>query len=165
VADWRSRARGRELASRVAGIFPRVVTVLAVALASGALASLSVDRATAATSGPIAVVVRSGGLCPSGRRCRTVFRITDTAIKADGYVSRPLRRAARAELLRAIDSLDLAELRAHPFKGTCPTAYDGGESVYSFRGFHHRIASCTYDLRHVRAVAVADRLLAQLKRR
>jgi hypothetical protein len=118
-----------------------------------------------ATRHPIAVVVRSGGLCPSGRQCRSVARITDTAITADGYVSRRLRHAARAELLHAIDKLDLAELRAHPFKWTCPTAYDGVESVYTFRGFHHRIASCTYDLGHVPAARIVERLLAQLRRR
>jgi hypothetical protein len=77
----------------------------------------------------------------------------------------PTRALRKGGLLRAIARLDLAYLRAHAFKGTCPTAYDGVESVYSFRGFHHRIARCTYDLRHVRAVGVADRLLAQLKRR
>jgi len=132
---------------------------------SGPLVSLSVAQATTASRHPIAVVVRSGGLCPSGRQCRSVARITDTAITADGYVPRPLRRATRAELLDAIDRLDVAELRAHPFKGTCPTAYDGVESVYSFRGFHHRIASCTYDLRRVRAVRIAERLFAQLRPR
>jgi hypothetical protein len=59
----------------------------------------------------------------------------------------------------------LAYLRAHPFKGTCPTAYDGAESTYRFRGFETALPSCTYDLSGVEAVRLTNRLLATLKPR
>jgi hypothetical protein len=79
-------------------------------------------------------------------------------------VSRRLKPGERLALLRAIKALDPAYLRAHPFKGTCPIAYDGSESIYRIRGFVPPLASCTYDLRGVTAVRLAERLLATLKR-
>ena len=55
---------------------------------------------------------------------------------------------------------------AAPFQhaGTCPIAYDGQELSYRFRG-KRELRSCTYDLRHVRAVQLVDRLIASLPSR
>ena len=92
-----------------------------VALAVYAAAS------TQAATKPLVVVVRQGGLCMVGSECRTVFRITDTTVSGDGYRARPLTLAVRRSLIRAIVDLDAAYLRRHPFKGTCPIAYDGPE--------------------------------------
>jgi len=114
---------------------------------------------------PIVTVIRHGGLCVSGTECRFVLRVTDTSVMADGYVTRRLSRLERATLLRAIDRLDLAMLRRHPFKGTCPTAYDGTESIYRFRGFAYPLAACTYDLQRVPAVRLVEALLATLRPR
>jgi hypothetical protein len=139
------------------------------ALACIATAVLVVTLATAADSAaaptPIVTAVRHGGLCASGSECRWVLRITDTTISGDGYVSRRLPPTSRPALLRAIKKLSLAYLRAHPFKGTCPTAYDGAESTYRFRGFKTALPSCTYDLRAVEAVRLTNRLLATLRPR
>jgi hypothetical protein len=90
----------------------------------------------------IVTVVRHGGLCATGSECRSVLRISDSTISGQGYVSRRLSRSARGALLRAIAKLDAASLRAHPFTGTCPTAYDGAESIYRFRGFALALPSC-----------------------
>jgi hypothetical protein len=68
-------------------------------------------------------------------------------------------------LLHAVAALNWAKLRAHTFEGTCPTAYDGTESVYRFRGFSHALSSCRYDLRRVEAVQRTERLLATMKPR
>jgi len=119
-----------------------------------------------APRGPIVTVLRHGGLCSAGRdrpgvECRFEIRIGDRSVVAGSLVRR-LPPARRAELLRAIGALELRAVRAHPFRGTCPTAYDGQESVYSFRGFRQPLASCTYDLRRVRAVQLTERLLASL---
>ena len=91
------------------------------------------------------------------------MRIGDTTISGDGYTPRRLGPGERAGLLRAIAGLDAGYLRAHPFTGTCPTAYDGSESVYRFRGFPRTLAACTFDLRGVEAVRVAERLLGTLR--
>ncbi len=98
-----------------------------------------------------------------GRECRSVLRIDDVTISGDGYVSRRLEPGERLALLRAIDKLDLAYLRTHPFEGMCPTAYDGSESIYRFSGFATLLPACTYDLRRVEAVRLVEKLLRTLK--
>ena len=138
-------------------------TLLLAALAVALLAAGSAGGTTPPP--PIATIVRHGGLCVSGSECRTVFRITDRTISAPGYVPRRLAPADRLALLRAIKLLNMPYLRAHPFTGTCPIAYDGSESIYRFRGFARPLPSCTYDLRGVRAVRITERLLATLKPR
>ena len=133
----------------------------------GAMASLlgtaSAAASTDVVTRPIVTLVRHGGHCVSGTECRSVLRISDTTISAAGFVPRRLRPAERGALLRAIRLLDLAAIRAHPFEGTCPIAYDGTESIYRFRGFAPPLASCKYDLRRVQAVRLTERLLATLK--
>jgi hypothetical protein len=126
-------------------------------------ASASASAAIGAARPPIVTVTSHGGLCAAGGECRSTARITDTTISREGFVSRPLGRAARASLLRAVAALRIGKVRAHPFKGTCPTAYDGQEFVYRFRGFRYTLASCTYDLRSVQAVALTNALLVTLK--
>jgi hypothetical protein len=131
------------------------------AFAVSAFASASSNPAPA----PIVTIVRHGGLCAGGSECRHVLRITDTKISGQGYLPRRLAPSARTALLRVLTRIDLAYLRAHPFTGTCPTAYDGTESVYRFRGFPRALPSCTYDLRGVEAVRQTERLLSILKPR
>jgi hypothetical protein len=139
--------------------------VLRVILGTAAAALVATSADPQAAPQPIVTVMRHGGLCAAGSECRSLLRIGDSTISGQGYVSRPLSRSARAALLRAIAKLDAAYLRAHPFTGTCPTAYDGAESIYRFRGFAHALPSCTYDLRGVEAVRLTNRLLATLKLR
>jgi hypothetical protein len=139
-----------------------LVTLLAVS--SGVLASGSATASVEAAN-RIVTIMRHGGLCVTGTECRATLQITDTKISGAGYVPRRLKASERAALLRAIRMLNLASIRAHPFTGTCPVAYDGTESIYRFRGFSKPLASCTYDLRGVRAVTLTERLLATLKPR
>ena len=103
----------------------------------------------------------SGGLCPT-HICHWGGRITTTTISADGRRSRRITAAERLALTRAITQLQPASLP--PFAGTCPIAYDGQELSYRFRG-KRVLRSCTYDLRHVKAVQLVDRLLASLPSR
>ena len=145
---------------------PRILLVLlATWVVCAVLTGSAPPTSEAASSEPIVKVIRHGGLCAAGTECRSVVRITDTAISGPGYISRRLSRTARVELLRDIASLDIAKVRKHPFNGTCPTAFDGAESIYQFRGFPYPLASCTYDLRGVQAVRRLDRLLVALRTR
>jgi hypothetical protein len=140
--------------------------VLLALVAAAALAGLTGSASPAAGRSepePIVSVTRHGGLCVTATECRSFVRIGDRRISGNGYVTRTLAPGDRAALLRAIDQLDLGYLRSHPFRGTCPIAYDGIESIYRFRGFPRVLASCKYDLRGVRAVRLVDRLLATLK--
>jgi hypothetical protein len=140
------------------------VVLLAVAVGASvgvvAAAPIVLQPAT-----PIVSVIRQGGLCVTRNECRSTLRIDDTTISGDAYVPRRLKASERVALLRAIGRLEAKYLRAHPFAGTCPTAYDGSESIYRFRGFPRTLASCTFDLRGVEAVRVAERLLGTLRPR
>jgi hypothetical protein len=136
--------------------------MISSALLLAALSSISIDSG-AASRFPIVSVTRHGGLCVTGSECRATLQIGDTTISGDGYRPRRLETRERSALLRAIHALDAQYLRAHPFAGTCPTAYDGSESIYRFRGFPRALASCTYDLRGVQAVRLTERLLGTLR--
>jgi hypothetical protein len=145
-------------------IISRVIAAVVLAAQSSFLFGLAAASAAAARSPPpIVLVTRHGGLCVAGRECRTTLRIDDRTISAAGYAARQLKARERVELLRAVDALDAKYLAEHPFSGTCPIAYDGTESVYRFRGFVPSLPGCTYDLRGVAAVRVAERLFASLK--
>lgn len=142
-----------------------VICAVAAALFAATIAGWL--GAAPALAGPapkaIVTVIRHGGLCRASGECRSFLRISDSTISGDGYVARRLRTGERLALLRSTRQLDPTYLRSHPFKGTCPTAFDGSESIYRFRGFTRPLASCTYDLRAVEAVQLVERLLGTLK--
>src|SRR5436190_8470914 len=121
--------------------------LLALALV---LACLGGSTAAATTPPPqlLAAVSASGGLCPT-HICQWGGHVTTNKISADGRRSRRLTAAERLALTRAIAQLKPASLPR--FAGTCPIAYDGQERTYRFRG-KRVLRSCTYDLRHVKAV-------------
>jgi hypothetical protein len=138
-----------------------------LAVAALLVAALAATAAAAgdATSKPIVTVTRHGGLCVTGSECRSTLRIDDGTISGEGFRPRRLAPAERTVLLAAIGKLSLPSLKAHPFKGTCPVAYDGSEAIYRFRGFPRAVASCKYDLSRVEAVRLVERLLGTLKPR
>lgn len=139
------------------------ISLLTLAVSCATLFGPSAPSAPVTTQ-PIVKVVRHGGLCATGRECRSVLLITDTRIFGQGYVPRRLPAASRTALLGAIATLKIGRLRAHPFRGTCPTASDGAESLYRFRDFPYALSSCVYDLRGARAVRLTERLLSTLTR-
>lgn len=150
---------------------PAATRAAALALVAGltwiALGAGSSPASPPPAATPLVTVVQHGGLCRTpaggGAECRSTFRITDTTISGTGYVRRRLAAGERRALLTAMRGLDRAYLRAHPFRGMCPTATDSIESIYRFRGFDLPLESCTYDLRGVRAVRLVERLLGTLK--
>lgn len=138
------------------------VAALLAASIGAAFAARSASAAADRAPRPIVTVTWNGGFWCGG--CRPlVVRISDTRISGRKVVPRRLEPGERLALLRAIRTLDLAYLRAHPFKGTCPVALDGIEKTYRFRGFPHPLATCTYDLRGVKAVRLVERLMATLR--
>ena len=139
--------------------------LLATLVAIGALAPVAQGSPSGVVPTPLATVVHRGGLCLERRPCRTTFRIGDSVVSGEGYRSRPLKASERRALVRAIAKLDRRSIVAHPFRGTCPTALDGRESVYRFRGFALTLPSCTYDLDEVEAVRLAARIVASLRYR
>ena len=134
----------------------RLLVLAVIVVVSG------VGSGSSATKPQVLVTVSaSGGLCPPSM-CHWGGRITTTTISADGRYPRRLTVAERRALTRAIAGLRPVTLPS--FRGTCPIAYDGQERHYRFAG-KRELRSCTYDLRNVRAVQLADRLLESLKPR
>jgi hypothetical protein len=92
-----------------------------------------------------------GGLCPEGE-CRSLV-----AIERDGRLHRLAPDSGEMAMLEprivtaievAIASTDFAALRARPFTGTCPTAFDGQELIYTFAtpSGEERLASCEVEI-------------------
>jgi hypothetical protein len=102
-------------------------------------------------SGPLLTVETRGGECFAAPCGRTVMvepdgRVHETAKPPNDLgVLPPEQLAAIAD---AIKLTDFAAIRAHPFTGECPTAFDGQEIVYTFAapGGTERIASCEVDI-------------------
>jgi hypothetical protein len=103
------------------------------------------------TDGPLVTVEATGGMCREGT-CRRVV-----AIEADGRVHQTEPEAMdihqvtgeSIDVLRtAIGVTDFEAIRSRPFLGTCPTAFDGQELVYTVATPHgpERIASCDVEV-------------------
>ena len=100
-----------------------------------------------AVVGPLVTIERHGGLC-SESECRALVEI-----KSDGSVFRQVPRVEAIgrlsaedleQLQLAIANTDFAVIRARPFTGTCPIAFDGQETIYTFTtpAASARLASC-----------------------
>ena len=93
-----------------------------------------------------------GGMCVNGG-CWS-----EKQIKADGsftaadntgaQTTGTLGAATVAELTQQIAATDFEQLKAKPFTGTCPVAFDGQEYIYTFQtaGGPQTLASCTVEI-------------------
>jgi hypothetical protein len=93
-----------------------------------------------------------GGLCADGAECSS-----STNLNSDGTVTgdaKPpnvmghMTPGVLAQLQAAVAQADFAALRAKPFTGTCPTAVDGQEAVFTFHlpSGDIRLAQCEVEL-------------------
>jgi len=118
-------------------------------------------------SGPLVTVAVRGGECPEGACGGT------TVIERDGRVHQTEPAAAELgdlpdNVLTALDAAvkttDFEVVRARPFAGECPVAFDGQEFVYEFGapGGTERIATCEteVDPNHPLFAAVSAALAA-----
>jgi hypothetical protein len=119
----------------------------ALALASCSLVSnLSVPG-----TGPLVTVEVRGGMCPEGLCDQTVILERDGRVHAAAKPPNDLGRItadAYNALDAAIRATDFAALRAKPFTGECPVAFDGQELVFEFSvaGKTERLASCETEI-------------------
>jgi hypothetical protein len=121
--------------------------------ASSAAASAAPSAAASAAasidpSGALATVELRGGECAAPATCDTVITLDASGrIHLNAKPPNDLGTASASELKAlqdAIDSTDFDALRNPAFTGTCPTAYDGQELLFSFTTAHgvERLESC-----------------------
>jgi hypothetical protein len=102
---------------------------------------------SASPSRPLVTVETRGGMCAQGACDSTI------AIEADGRVHAIAPAPAELGTLpdRTLEAItteiaqaDFAALTSRPFTGTCPIAFDGQETIYTFTTTSgaQRIASC-----------------------
>lgn len=86
---------------------------------------------------PLLTVEFRGGMCVAGSECKNTLVITEA-----GEYSYTLGQSAPqtgtidagtiATLEEQMAAADFEEIKAQPFTGTCPLAFDGPELVYTF---------------------------------
>lgn len=144
---------------RLAGMQPvgwshrlaRVGTIWLV-VAAVALAGCSSASSVALPGvGPLVTVQVRGGMCPEGMCDTSVILERDGRVHAAAKPPHDLGQVsadAYAALDLAIRSTDFAAMRARPFPGECPMAFDGQELVLEFSvgTSTERLASCETEI-------------------
>jgi hypothetical protein len=100
----------------------------------------------------VATVEYQGGLCVYGA-CSGLVTLYDDGTLVEVYgPDAPVIHTVESELVQALaDEIIFADyeaIRSQPFTGTCPTAYDGQELIYTFYNGAEAevIASCEYEI-------------------
>ncbi len=93
-----------------------------------------------------------GGLCADGAECSSSTNLnSDGSVTGDAKPPNVLGRMAPGVLARlqaAIAAADFDAIRSKPFTGTCPTAFDGQEAVFTFHlpSGDIRLGECEFEL-------------------
>jgi hypothetical protein len=144
--SYRSRTAG---AAGLGAIL--LATVLAgCAFLSGPTASPG-PSASAAPPGPLVSVETRGGHCVAGTCDSIVVLDSDGRVRAASEPPIELGTVPSEDvtgLAALIEATDFEAIRAHPFTGTCPVAFDGQEVVYEFTTSDgvERIESCVTEV-------------------
>jgi hypothetical protein len=106
---------------------------------------------TSPPAGPLLTVETRGGECPEGA-CGSIIVIeTDGRVHATAPAAGELRvlpDVILEGLVTEISKADFSTLKSHPFTGTCPVAFDGQETIYTFvtSSGSERVASCEVEV-------------------
>jgi hypothetical protein len=124
--------------------------ILGLVVAAMALTGCSTNVPLPLT-GPLVTVDMRGGMCPAGACDNSVILERDGRVHAAAKPPNDLGQVdarAMATLTAAIQATDWASLKAHPFTGECPIAFDGQELIFEFTvgTGTQRIASCEVDI-------------------
>lgn len=98
--------------------------------------SVAAEPTNTSAAPTLLTVKLSGGHCINGQ-CEAVREIAEDGsfVATDGtgaQINGRLDPALLAELKAQIAQADFAQIKAQPFTGTCPIAYDGQEATYTF---------------------------------
>jgi hypothetical protein len=125
-----------------------VLSSIAIALLLGACSALPEIGAVRS----LVTVEFHGGLCADGAECSSSTNLnSDGTVTGDAKPPNVLGTMAPGVLARlqaAIAEADFDAIRSKPFTGTCPTAFDGQEAVFTFHvpSGDIRLAECEFEL-------------------
>ncbi len=128
------------------------VGIVSLVLMAVALAGCSTGASVALPGvGPLVTVQMRGGLCPEGLCDNTVVLERDGRVHSAAKPPNDLGRVgadAYAALDTAIQATDFAAMKAKPFTGECPIAFDGQELIFEFSvgTTTQRLASCEVEI-------------------
>lgn len=90
-----------------------------------------------------------GGLCPAGNECTSTTTISiDGSVEFNNAKKTNVSMEQINKLQELINNTNFSEIKSKKFTGTCPTAYDGQEVIYTFNTPNNpeTIASCTVEI-------------------
>lgn len=111
----------------------------------------------------IAEAINSGGMCPEGECTSEVKILSDGRVFAEDNTHNfvgSIADGALEDLKAAIKEIDVGSLPERGDDYTCPVAYDGQKTIFSFYGETDEpvvIDSCEYDPLGVEAVQIVER--------
>lgn len=129
----------------------RIVVIVGLVSALLGCSPNAIASVLPVAAGPLVTMTTRGGECPEGMCGSAVV------LERDGRVHRLAPDPAELGIvppnaLAALDTLvrttNFDAIRARPFTGTCPMAYDGQEVIFEFGapGGIERIASCETEI-------------------
>ena len=130
----------------------RLVLLLSAIAGIGALAGCDAAANLAVPgTGPLLTVRMEGGMCMDGPCDSAVVLERDGRVHDGKTPASDLGRVSAqsyAALDAAIQTTDFAAMRAKPFTGECPIAFDGQKQIFEFSvgGSTQRLDSCESEL-------------------
>jgi hypothetical protein len=127
------------------------VGIVWLVVAAFALAGCSSGGVPLSGAGPLVTVQARGGMCPEDMCDSTVVLERDGRVH-DGKTPPTNRGRVSAEAYAALDAAiratDFAAMKAKPFTGECPIAFDGQELIFEFSvgTTTQRLASCEVEI-------------------
>jgi hypothetical protein len=147
-----ARPRGLPFRVRLRARLIRLVLLLSAIASVGALAGCSAAENLAVPgTGPLLTVQLVGGMCMDGPCDSSVILERDGRVHSAAKPPNELGRVSAqsyAALDAAIQTTDFAAMRAKPFAGECPIAFDGQKQIFEFSvgGSTQRLDSCESEL-------------------
>lgn len=111
--------------------------------------SVTATVAPTAQNAEVLSVTKRGGLCAPGKLCSTITTVlSDGSVTREGKDIKKLSKEQITSLQQQIKQTDFEAIKQSKFTGTCPTAYDGQETVYTINSesTKEELPSCTYNL-------------------
>jgi hypothetical protein len=147
-----ARPRGLPFWVRVRAQLIRLVLLFSAIASVGLLAGCNAAaNLSVPGTGPLLTVRMEGGMCMDGPCDSAVILERDGRVHAAAKPPNDLGRVSAesyAALDAAIQSTDFAAMRAKPFTGECPIAFDGQKQIFEFSvgGTTQRLDSCESEL-------------------